>query len=519
MPSSVSWTALDQGYAPGLDAQGGGRVVGVVATAACHRQGSGPRAAIELAAAWAGEGVRVMLADGALADPVLHELLGIDNGEGISDALTFGSSVRRVARRVEGQPFLAVAAGTPVADPAQAMGGGRWSHLCGAFRDAGVTLVVYLDGSDAATEVALREATDVVVVSGPDEEVPDVVNACGARLMARVGFASDTVPAAAAAVDAGDAPEEAAAVDATDASEAPGAAVDTDASDAPTPPGAGDPQSLVDSEPAPDPDASGEGDPEEVLFQRAIENAESEGAPVAPLEEILEESEAASTRGRGRLLLLVLLIVVAGVLAAAWFGWVEIPGITPTGGAAQTPDARPVPARAAVVSEPQGPEQAYSVALAAFSDPSTARAFVSELRRADSTALFFAEPVEADGRTLFRVVAGPAGDSADAEALREELEHRIPGDPSSWIVRPTPMAFTLGETQDLTSARRRAEVLEGLDVPAYVMVLSDPDGSARFRVYAGAFADEAEARSLADLLTQRGLNAARLEIRKGSLPE
>jgi hypothetical protein len=45
------------------------------------------------------------------------------------------------------------------------------------------------------------------------------------------------------------------------------------------------------------------------------------------------------------------------------------------------------------------------------------------------------------------------------------------------------------------------------------------DGSVRFRVYAGAFADEAEAIYLSGLLQERGLSSATLSERTGRLPE
>ena len=61
-------------------------------------------------------------------------------------------------------------------------------------------------------------------------------------------------------------------------------------------------------------------------------------------------------------------------------------------------------------------------------------------------------------------------------------------------------------------------VLRGLDVPAYVLAVDYTDGSTRYRVYAGAYADEAEASLLLLHLTDSGLNAAHLSDRKGRLP-
>jgi hypothetical protein len=58
-----------------------------------------------------------------------------------------------------------------------------------------------------------------------------------------------------------------------------------------------------------------------------------------------------------------------------------------------------------------------------------------------------------------------------------------------------------------------------MGVPAYVLAVDYTDGSARFRVYAGAFANEAEASLMLRHLTDSGLSAAHLSDRKGRIPE
>jgi hypothetical protein len=69
------------------------------------------------------------------------------------------------------------------------------------------------------------------------------------------------------------------------------------------------------------------------------------------------------------------------------------------------------------------------------------------------------------------------------------------------------------------AALRRSGVLQGLGVPSYVLAVTYSDGSVRFRVYAGAYADEAEATYLSGLLQERGLSSATLSERTGRLPE
>ena len=71
--------------------------------------------------------------------------------------------------------------------------------------------------------------------------------------------------------------------------------------------------------------------------------------------------------------------------------------------------------------------------------------------------------------------------------------------------------------QDVVPDYHAAEA--GAQVLAYVLAVDYSDGSSRYRVYAGAFADDAEASLLLLHLTDRGMNAARLVERKGRLPE
>ena len=548
--------------------------------------------AAQVAGAWSKSGVRLILADGCLADPKLHSEVGIENGEGIADALVFGTSVRRVAQRVEGYGYFAVAAGTVVADASDTMSGGRWAHLCSSFREAGVTLAVYLHAEDPATAIALQEASYVLVVAGQDEDPLPVVTECAAQVIGVLGVpgadieslpesvADDEIPEAVDAVEEiaedsdtvgeiDDAIDDSDAVDAIDdAIEYPEAvdAVEEIVEDSDTvgeidnaieDPEAVDaledafeyPEAVdADEETVEDSDAvhlsdsvddvedgyegpleagtidalaaaDDSGDAEEAIFQRAMGHADQrdEDGGIAPLEEILEESEGSKGGGRRGLLLLVLPLVVAGALGAAWLGYLNIPGITPTGESAEpVPPAEVLVAAAPAVE--QSPVQGYSVALAAYGDPAAAHGLIDRLTPLVPEVLFLVVPVEVGGRSYYRALAGPATDSADAASLLERVASGAGVDPSTWVLRRTPQAFELGEMPDLVAAERRVEVLRGLDVPAYVLAVDYTDGSTRYRVYAGAYADEAEAALLLLHLTDRDLNNAHLVDRKGRLP-
>jgi len=159
------------------------------------------------------------------------------------------------------------------------------------------------------------------------------------------------------------------------------------------------------------------------------------------------------------------------------------------------------------------------VGLAAFHDEAAARAMVEELSGKVPGVLFTTAPVDMGGQVLHRVLAGTSADSTAALALGARVAEAAGIGAGDWVARRTPLAFQLGEMPDAEAASRRSEVLQGLGVPSYVLAVTYSDGSVRFRVYAGAYADEAEASYLSGLLNERGLSSATLSERTGRLPE
>lgn len=249
-------------------------------------------------------------------------------------------------------------------------------------------------------------------------------------------------------------------------------------------------------------------------------------AGVPTLEEIVEESDAGpplARHGRGRSWFVAgaLLILAVLVALAAWLGWLPVPGV-PTRGAEDV--APPVggavgPSMAAGPAEPVAPPAPFSLALAAFQDAAAARALVDEVESALPGSLVLAVPVDVQGRLLHRVLVGALADSTDALEMAGRLAAALGADPAEWVPRRTAGAFQLGEVLDRSAARRRAQVLADLEIPAYVLAVPYSDGSVRYRVYAGAFADEAEASRLSALLVERGLSGATFSDRIGHLPE
>lgn len=562
-----AWIPARAGATVALPASEGsaGRVVAVVASEGAVAAGWAGEVAVDLARDWSAAGARVVLADGGLTAPQLHTVLGFPVGEGLVDALRWGASVKRVARRPEGSGYFAITAGTAVADADAVYANPRWAALCAGFREAGVTLTVLVPSHDPSRGGVLSQATHVVVLSAPDEDVESLVAPWDGPILAVVGRESPSpgqveTPAPGDAESPVEEPEswsQPAVVDedvsvpveevlfpsdddegATFTDE-PGWAGAESAGDEETWTGAesaGDEESWVDplaegvpdGEPLPEePTPAGEfpdWSAEEELFAAKVDEApfrEPASPPVPTFQEIVDdvEADAQGSNSRTRVLLLVLLLLVLAGAVAGWLGYLEIPGITPRGtGAAEAP-AEPAATVAARPPTETSRHLPFSLALGAFQDVATAQALAQDMSARVSGVMFITAPVTVEGAVVHRVLAGPAADSADAVALATRVGEAAALAPSGWVARATPLAFQLGEMAERDAAERRSDVLAGLGVPAYVLAVTYSDGSTRFRVYAGAYADAAEASYLSALLEERGLSSASLSDRTGRLPE
>jgi hypothetical protein len=290
---------------------GEGEVVVLLADEEAHERGWARLLARAVARRWSGSGLKVILADGDLAGSGLHELAGAANGEGVSDLVLYGASPGRVTRRVAEESFLFVPAGTVVAEPDTALSHPRWPVVLSHFRGSGCVLVLYLPDTGPGAWLAASAGDRVIWIASrpPSEEPgPDTVVLLG-----------------------GPAQPPEAAVDA----HAPGAERGTaDAEAEPT--ATWEPESQ-----APPADREAVTQPE---LQAVIEapstqpptpsvpsrsaSSPTPGFPLAPSRSE-EPTSAPAPRipRRTVVLLLVLVGVVLGVLAAAWLGYIEIPGL------------------------------------------------------------------------------------------------------------------------------------------------------------------------------------------------
>jgi hypothetical protein len=203
MPALPDWQPLDQ--VGGTEESGGtgGRVVAIVASQGAVAAGWAEHATLSLARTWTASGRKVMLVDGAIERPVLHELAGVPNVEGLSDATLYGASVGRVARQVEEGGYFLIPAGTAVADANAVVRSPRWDRLQRGFVEAGVTLAVFVRDGEPSTPAFLGSASEIVVIAGPSDPTPAAVRDLEPLVRLVTGFgkgprevASDSAPSA-----------------------------------------------------------------------------------------------------------------------------------------------------------------------------------------------------------------------------------------------------------------------------------------------------------------------------------
>lgn len=120
-----------------------GRVVAVRASSRARHKDWAAYAAVAIASNWAAEGARVLLVDLCFGEPHLHRAFGATNLEGITDAVEFGASLRRVVRPVNDGKFWMATAGTPVANTRSLLSRPRWHHFRNTLVEGGVTVVSY----------------------------------------------------------------------------------------------------------------------------------------------------------------------------------------------------------------------------------------------------------------------------------------------------------------------------------------------------------------------------------------
>ena len=168
-PETQTLEIDETGAQPLPDAPQGGTVL-LLHTEGGRDGGWAGRAALALARGWRDQDRRLFLCDASLESPVLHKAAGVANGEGISDALRFGTSFKRVAHRLDANLFMATA-GTVSVDAGALRESPRWDSFTAGFSEAGALLVLFAPADGASVDALVRRADLVYVLASPGETV------------------------------------------------------------------------------------------------------------------------------------------------------------------------------------------------------------------------------------------------------------------------------------------------------------------------------------------------------------
>ena len=123
--------------------------------------------------------------------------------------------------------------------------------------------------------------------------------------------------------------------------------------------------------------------------------------------------------------------------------------------------------------------------VASYADATRAESEASRLAARFPDLFWTVAPAEVAGTVYYRVLGGLLPDSMAAMGVGGELAR---GGVPEWIVRRSGRVVELGtwETADQAASQRAAAREDG--IPAYLSRLELTDGSARYAVYAGAYA-------------------------------
>ena len=236
----------------------------------------------------------------------------------------------------------------------------------------------------------------------------------------------------------------------------------------------------------------------------------------------LEELKRRQKRRSGARRLVIatstVLIFGGGGFAMAYWGVVEIPGITPperSRFAIPPPTALPGP-------QPETPVMSHVVFVDTWREIQTPLAMADALQERMPALLGFVTPLLIDGDRHYALMVGPAYSAVEANNLKGPLAiafDLLNPDPESWAVREAPYSFLLGEYETLGEANGRVRELADLSVPAFVLQVTYSAETRALRVYGGAFSDEFQAGEMGRLLSENDLGDIPLTERRGRLPE
>lgn len=456
-PPTIYDPADDQGTPAGTDPTG--TVVLLLVGEADRRWAAS--SAIELSAAWASVGRRVVLADLHLENPVLHEVTGDENLEGVVDVFLYGASISRSAHPVRGRGFYLIPAGTYTDDPGEVHRHPRWAKIVAGFRDAGATLVLFAPAEGADLQALAPWIGEVLVLG----RLRDRSALAAAGLVVRTHIVEPEEPSRSA-------PEE---------------------SRVPAPPVT--PPPLREAEP-------------ELHLPPPPVRTRAGSRPI----------------GFALWLLLGVVVLAAAGYVVGRVRPDLIPWPTGLGARASADSTlsmmEPIGA-APAAPQRAGEPLPYSVQVIAFQSlPAALQRLTADREKASSE--LFISPETIDGMVYYKILAGALPDTAAARRLKESLvsdglvdEEDAAG--SFALIQSTPLAFELSEYDSETGARAAADSLLQRNIPAYPIAVPYSDSTRRWQLYAGAYRDSTSAAPMRALLTSAGLDP-RLVPRSGLPP-
>lgn len=423
--------------------------------------------AIDLCSELAASGQRMVLADLHLETPLLHELLGVENLEGLVDIFLYGASLSRIARPVLDSAFLFIPAGTYPPDPAEVYSNDRWKKLVAGFAESDATLAVFTPAEGDLAALA-HWSTDVVLL-GPARDEEQVAE------LERLGFrVHELHPSAHEA-------------------EAPATLPEAEATIWPP-----TPHNAI---PAP------HSTPELIRL------------PESELELPPPPVRTPAKRSAGSPVLWILLAAVA-IATIAYLLFSLKPELLPGAAAESLTSVGAVDDTIAASATAVSGAVPYSVPVRAFSSLAAAQEEVAANQLRLPSIPFYVSAETQQEVLYYRVFAGTSPDSATAEVLRRDLvrEDIINEADSggSWsFIERTPLAFDLGQFASMSDAAERLDSLRARAIPAYATLIPYSDGSRRWQLYGGAFRDSLSGEGMRDLLTTVGVEP-RLTVRSGS---
>ncbi|MEX2466865.1 MAG: SPOR domain-containing protein, partial [Gemmatimonadota bacterium] len=218
------------------------------------------------------------------------------------------------------------------------------------------------------------------------------------------------------------------------------------------------------------------------------------------------------SRRRNRSRTMVLAALGVGALALALIlrlgsSTPSAPGSDSISGSGSTSRSDATAADLAVEPSPVPPVLHFSVAVASHADRGRAEAHVANLQSAIPDIPWYIAPVAIDEAVYYRVLGGFASDSSSGAALASEIAQRLGMSAEGWIVRGSDRVVDLGGAPQLQQAEEDAARLRGLGLPASVARVTYTDRSVRYRIYAGGYADPAEAGHLLSVAESLGVDA------------